>query len=727
MKMRPTIDMKNIFTLLMALLMFAAISGCGSQSSDSLGSITPPDGTYTGGGSGGGTTPPVDDSLQYPLTVTIAAVPAEIAVGTTITFTATVTQADGNPADTLSTIGTSPQFSFVLGNGDFIAANNVGGGDYEGSYTATQIGTLALYAQALGYNSDTTLIDVVAGPAASLTFTSSRSKIEPDGVDASVLTVTATDQFGNPAKDAYISIVLTTTAQTPETNFENQTNVLAPDGVFSVNFTAIGEGVAVFQASVTGVTETKTVSVAVEESLIGIPHHIVSEVENPEISVSDSGGVSVTKVTLHIQDYLNNQIDDSGANNNVLVYIVGGPNGGENIQGSGLGDPPYSLTSGSPLPAGDVEFALSAGTRPGTVQVVAVVAIDKTQPIVDLGGGSWGNAIVQEVAKVYIRSGPPFSLLLYRSNAIEQSAGDLTHDYLAIVTDRWGNNVPDDTGVYFGQIVNLKIQGAGTILPPGDAFSYTGIGDMLELNDVVVITDTVTNYRGAYIVDGTIDANTVQLASFVQENLAAPITNVSFVGGNNDRGGVFQGNLGIGFSSTVDGIAVASNTYPGYADNCDPNGISAHVNTPVVIWAETEAREIGDSDWFNLSWVAPTNVELIGSTTPVPEGVPHYSQVLVYDSSTPSPYPIPDIPITISASAGRLSVRYFDRVAGTRTSWIPAPELNTISIPADCGGSMEIKWEFIDLLGATFSSVGHQIIVNAGRGQDSIKLQAEQQ
>ncbi|PLX41150.1 MAG: hypothetical protein C0608_06715 [Deltaproteobacteria bacterium] len=725
MKIRPVIDVKNILTFLMALLILAAVNGCGSQSTDSLGTITPPDGTYTGGGTGGGTTPPVDDSLQYPLTVTIAAVPAEIAVGSSITFTATVTQADGNPADTLSTIGDTPQFSFVLGNGDAIAANNIGGGDYEGSYTATQIGTLAIYAQALGYNSDTTLIDVVAGPAAALTFTSSRSKIEPDGVDSSILTVTATDMYGNPAKDAYISIVLTDTAQKPTTSFLDQTDILAPDGVFRISFTATGEGVAVFQASVTGVAGTESVSVAVEESLIGIPHHIVSEVENPEISVSDSGGLSVTTVTLHIQDYLNNPIDDTGANNNVLVYIVGGPNGGENIQGSGLDDPPYSLTSGSPLPAGDVEFALSAGTRPGTVQVVAVVAIDKTQPIVDLGGGSWGNAIVQEVAKVYIRSGPPFSLLLYRSNAIQQSEGDLTHDYLAIVTDRWGNNVPDDTGVYFGQIVNLKVIGDGSIMPPGDAFYYPGIGGILEQNDVVVITDTVTNYRGAYIVESALDADTVQLASFVVEGLGAPITNTAFVGGNNDRGGVFQGNLGIGFSSTVDGVAVASNTYPGYADNCDPNGVSAHVNTPVVIWAETEAREIGDSDWFNLSWVAPTNVDLIGPTTPVAAGSSHYSSVYIYDSSTPSPYPIPDMPMTISASAGRLWLRYYDRDTSMMTPWLPAEDLNFAYVLSDCDGSMNIKWEFVDSIGDPISSVNQQITVNAGRAQDSIKLTAE--
>jgi hypothetical protein len=662
---------------LTALALIAAavlfLAACGQRSSDSK---------QLNGGQD--PNPIVTGPLNIVLTTSASSAVVSNSSGAGIILDAYVTSG-GAPKTNLTTAGEEAQFTFSLGIGSIVGVTNLNNGHYTAKLTSQVTGASTVSAVVGNYSSDSAPVAFTAGVVSSISILASKSTISPDGIDTSVLTITLKDSFGNNTNGT-----VTVASDLAGSTITPPGSITTSNGVATADFKSTVSDVAHITATVTSVTPNITsdppVSIAVYTSFLGVPDHIDAVVDPPEISVKETGGVSVSKITISIYDYLNNLIDDSQVLNNVKVTILQGPNGGENIQGNTINQPVYMTSTG-----GVLEFALSAGRYPGAVTIEAEV-------LLDADGKALNPTVKQTIPLVYIRSGPPFSLVLQRENGIiDNNNGTLTHNYLGLVSDKWGNDITDGTGVFFGQMVNILLyKKIGTVSADGKTFTYPGIGNVLKEGDSVVITDMITALRGGFIVASVTNANTVVFASPVStKEIKAGVRDaiglvnadgsidVEFYAGNNDRGGVFQGNLGGGLSTTVDGIAFGGNTYTGYSDNCSVDEFndpvrSARVNQEVVIWAGTEdetvydalnnpikIRGIGDAEVFKLSWVAPTRLALLGPLEGLTAGVGYFYSVYVSDSAQPTGYPVPFLPVGVSVSGGELGSAGSGQTAAT--------------------------------------------------------------
>ncbi|TAL16960.1 hypothetical protein EPN96_07210 [bacterium] len=693
----------RISTLTALALIAAAVlflAACGQRSSNSK--------SLSGGEN---PNPVVTGPLNIVLTTSSSTAVVSGSSGAGILLDAYVT-AGGAPKTNLTTAGEDAQFTFSLGIGSIVGVTNLNNGHYTAKLTSEVIGTSTVTAVVGNYSSDSAPVAFTAGPVNSISILASKSTVAPDGIDKSELTITLKDSFGNNT-DGTVTVASDLVGST----ITPPGAIATSNGVATVDFKSTVSDVAHITATVTSVTPNITsnppVSIAVYTSYLGVPDHIDAVVEPPEISVKETGGISVSKITISIYDYLNNLIDDSQVLNNVKVTILQGPNGGENIQGNIINQPVYLTSHG-----GVLEFALSAGRYPGAVTIEAEVLLDAE-------GKTLSPTVKQTIPLVYIRSGPPFSLVLQRENGIiDNNNGTLTHNYLGLVSDKWGNDITDGTGVYFGQIVNILLyKKKGTVSADGTTFTYAGIGDVLKEGDTVVITDMITALRGGFIVSSVTDSNTVVFASPVSTKeikAGAPDAidlvnadgsiDVEFYAGNNDRGGVFQGNLGGGMSTTTDGIAFGGNTYPGESDNCSVDEFgapvrSAHVNQEVAIWAGTEdetvydalnnpikIRGIGDAEIFRLSWVAPTKLGFLGPAEGLIAGIPYDYSVYVSDSAIPTGYPIPFLPVGVSVSGGEL--------------WWAGSGETSATLVTDCEGKIYFSY--------AISAAEAQVAVGAG-------------
>ncbi|TLN23862.1 hypothetical protein FDZ71_02370 [bacterium] len=694
----------KLYTLLAALL-FAAwllpLSGCGQQSSG-----------------GGSTFPPINDTsggivgaIEVTLSVNVTTASVSDNAGAGVLLDAYVTVGGRAKTDLIIT-GSNANFGFIINNTTSVISGvtNVGDGHYTAKLTSTLAGKVFVSAKAGSVETGAVSVSFTPLAIDGMTFTASKSQIAPDGADSSVISITIKDKYGNPV-DGNISLSSNIGTISP-------TTLSIVGGSATASFSSTVEGRAdITINTVPASAITDTVSILVIEPLSGQPDHIVATVDPAEITVKGSGGATVAMINLEIYDFQNNLVTDTDLVNNLEAKIILGPRGDENIQGKIINQT-YSLTSSG----GRAQFQLSSGTVPGTVTIQVAVIQDKdgTPLRLDLNSdgdytdaGEYDNAIYQTVPKIYIRSGPPFSLVLNQANYVDDlNNGRLRQQYFAMVTDRWGNDIADGTGVYYGQIVNILIprdpndkqyttRVKGTVIEGGAKMTYANIGNLLKVNDTVVITDLNYNYRGGYVISEIVDANTVAFYSpipIAKDGYATLA--LEFFAGNNDKGGVFQGNLGGSFSATENGVAVAENEYPGEYNNCsrDSDGepiMSAHIFEHVIVWAETEGKEIGDASLFRFSGVAPINI-IIDGPTKLPAGSSAMYSVWVTDSAMPTHYNVSFATIAASAGLGELlmingtdeNMYLFTDVFASGTGPSYYPDLVTRSWwGASCGGT----------------------------------------
>ncbi len=529
-----------------------------------------------------------------------------VADGTAVTLTAT--SGSFVPAGPYTTVNGGVSVSYVAGSsaGPVVITASTGGVSQSASLT------------------------LASGPVASVTITPSLSRIPPDGTTPSVLTVSAKDSQGNPV-DATVSLSTTLGVLWTDDPTSPVSSVTLVNGEGTVRLTADENGTATVSASVDGVLSTEEVEVGFTSS--GDPANILLSLSQETVSVAGVGEDEVATLNITVVDEGGNPITDSP--NNVTVEIVEGPNGGEEIAGAALGSSATLSTTN-----GRVSADFRSGTVPGTVRIrVTVGSLTATSP------------------RITVVAGPPFSVTLGRSNAIQDNGnGTLSHDYFALVSDQYGNAVADGTAVYFGQVYNAKASGStGEIQAGADDFEDSSAGFSaagVEAGDTLIVLSGAA--KGGYVVESVVSSTVLDLFS----TLSASDTGVSYVVGNQAGGGTLAS-----LTSTTDGKATVTMIYPG-----------SLVNDPVWVYAETAGRTVGDASRYSLSWVAPTLVTVIGPDEGNAGEVLDFT-VQVTDSASPAHYFVESLALTVSATDGTLSKTTLTTdAAGTDTfTWtVPA-------------------------------------------------------
>ncbi|GAB6062616.1 hypothetical protein JCM30394_13450 [Deferrisoma palaeochoriense] len=530
-----------------------------------------------------------------------------------VEVTATVTDHQGNPIE-----GLESEISFVTSLGELSAVSSPAAGQYRAVLTSTEAGTAEVTAEVLSAQSTSVSVRFDPGPVENFTLSPAPSQIAPGGT--STLSLTASDGFGNPIEGA-VALALETTPDGIATL--GSAEVSLDDGEAEVTLGATAVGTVTVRATLDG--EERTAEIVVVESQEGQPASIAVTVDPPDgtINVKDVGGVDLATLSITVQDVFGNPIQDFP--NNVQVTIVDGPGGGENLDGNGLGVPLKLSTVN-----GQASAPLQAGTLPGTVRILVEVLRDKD-------GNPLDPPLATVVPRIVIEAGPPFSVFLSRSNSIDDNSdGTLTHEYFAVVSDRYGNAVPDGTAVFFGQFGNILLEGGDGSVDEGGTVFRTG-ADLSEVSEGDTLAILEGGARGGYVIAAVNEAAGELTVSTPFPSAGGAL---AFAVGNNFDGGVLTSTVQ---TSTLGGVARWANTYPGEL-----------VNSPVYVYAETEGRNLGNARFYRLAWVAPTLVTIIGPDEGNPGDTLEFT-VTVTDSASPAHYTVANLNLTVSATDGTLS------------------------------------------------------------------------
>jgi hypothetical protein len=154
------------------------------------------------------------------------------------------------------------------------------------------------------------------------------------------------------------------------------------------------------------------------------------------IQVRGTGGIEWVNIIATAYDAHGNPAPEGLA---IDFNITAGPGGGEAINGDPVG--PVTVHTNSLGMAG---VTLNAGTIPGTARVRARA-----------------GRVVSTATQVTILSGPPafLSLGAIECNVPSWELVNASNKMFAVVSDQWGNEVPDSTAVHFGTEQGL-IEGA---------------------------------------------------------------------------------------------------------------------------------------------------------------------------------------------------------------------------------------------------------------------------
>jgi hypothetical protein len=428
--------------------------------------------------------------------------------------------------------------------------------------------------------------------------------------------------------------------------------------------------------------------------IAGVPFRVALDSVSPSTIYLTSSNlltaVTTSRITISVFDVNGNLIPDPPDGiQNVSLSIIQGPGGGETISNVPAGEEYFTTTSG-----GKATADINSGIYPGTV-TIRVTVLTKSD------GSALSPLLVKDIPGPVMRGGAPYSLQLSAENSVTSntSQGDLMQRYNAYVRDQWSASVADGTPVEFGVIVNERIKVPQGLRPPtgglvttpalGDLSDVGGVGgyntftsldivgaDDLQVNDLIVITEPVSPYRGAHVIKAVDSvAGTVTFDPPLAIVAGADTDSLAFYAGY-DVGAGFKSNLG-----TVNGKAVGEMSYPGKSLATDCNG--AFVNAPVVIYSATNGGTVGDAAFTQLQGLAPLQfAEFLLDGGTVTGGATFTLPVTLTDSSKPTEYPVPFAEIEVYVTGGTIISPNTD------------PDLDPTyeKIMTDCYGRIRFKW-----------------------------------
>lgn len=460
--------------------------------------------------------------------------------------------------------------------------------------TASTRTTTAQVLASVGGLNQSAPVDFVAGPVsvANSSITANPSSLPAGNEGTTELAVTLADANANPVADG------------------TEVRLQSSAGRFqSANPTSTTLGRATFTLQAPADPATARVNVLDQPGLAttvrfgaassGEPASIQVDAEPQSITVASVGQEERSTISLDIKDNSGDLIDESAYDdadlNNVRVTLVTRPNGGEFLAGTDAnGD---SVTSADEKAVdvrsndGRVTLNLQSGTRPGVVEArVQVLAFD---------GSDFTNsadvATTASLPQISIASGPPNTLVFTspESAAItDEGGGVYSRLGTVIVTDKFGNAVPDGTAVSLGLIDSVSAKGTGTTsednatltadnfdfdtrcTTPFDCqsapFNFTStiirndVARRLQAGDRILIQNAEAEDKGRFIAVGTTGNATTVGAQTPYRN---DTQDVRFAVGASLLGGEIagedeDGDLQTGTGATVDGRIPFRVSYP---------------------------------------------------------------------------------------------------------------------------------------------------------------------
>ena len=437
--------------------------------------------------------------------------------------------------------------------------------------------------------------------------------------ESSTINVLLTDSLGNPVESEPLRFEISTDSS--GATIGAATGTTDVNGRHSFSYSAgnsTGTDVITVTATSNGFSATVNLNVDVGAGGTGTPESVVIKVVDSQISVAGVGQDENTTINIEVLDGAGNKVDDPGtcsdgaslnktaceANtetwtpyNNVRLSFTSSPNSGEVFGGvdkSGVAiDPPsnpiYIITLN-----GITTASLQSGTVSGVVEFrVDVLDADETTVLVS-----------SLVSQVVIASGPAHAVNLTSPNS--NSIFDLTGGVYrrvgkAVVTDRYGNSVPDGTVVNLGVLDSILasdndagLTASSATFTDADALvsnrRQTNVGldavsivrneveRFIEANDRVLITDADAEDKSRVVkrdslsgnpetlTAGTSVTNKIYVNTAVGLNyvIGASMLGSQVVGEVYDDAGVISEVTGV--AETKDGIATFYVVYPSNED-----------------------------------------------------------------------------------------------------------------------------------------------------------------
>ena len=280
-----------------------------------------------------------------------------------------------------------------------------------------------------------------------------------------------------------------------------------------------GKSVSVHDdGTVPDLTGSDTTPPQIGSSSTGEPANIMPTVSDTHIFVAGVGKIENTKIYVNVLAADGLPINDANLTaNNLKISWVSRPWGGEYLaaidqDGNTIARIDNFFPSMAVKTVGSaVALNVQSGNLPGTIEV-EVEALNAS-------GASYSPPVKARLPQIVISSGPPHTIAITHplTDAIDNMGGGVYRvKGTAIVTDRFGNAVPDGTAIHFGLIDSVMAHGFNGVttkdspdltdptLTPVTFFSAArivrnGLVRNIQPYDRVLINDTGISDRSHYV------------------------------------------------------------------------------------------------------------------------------------------------------------------------------------------------------------------------------------
>jgi len=368
--------------------------------------------------------------------------------------------------------------------------------------------------------SDQVEVNFVPGPPSSdptiSSITVQPSSIPADGTSTAEVTVTLADANNNPVSDGTSVSLYASMGDITSANPAPTASGRATFTITAPTTTGTADLYLFDYPTISGSLGFGTITSGDPSSIL------IDSVSNSEIAVTGVGKTDNTTVTVRVVDETNSTIANASDDYTLLVSLLAKPDGGEFLSGE---DPGGGVVQNSDeieigLPSGTASFNLKSGILPGVVEIRLEV-LDTTL----LSPYKLSPPVVTVSPQISIASGPPHSMALSAPSlnavanlndggeaGIPQTPGFYSRKAGLIVTDKYGNAVPDGTTINLGVLDTVissgntgsKIAGDSQLTDgsanfANDSVTRGGLVREIEPNDRVVLFDVVAADKSRFV------------------------------------------------------------------------------------------------------------------------------------------------------------------------------------------------------------------------------------
>ncbi len=509
---------------------------------------------------------------------------------------ATVRDIDGKPV-----VGKAVSFTRTYGTLSAATANTNASGFAEVTLRSTTQTAVSLVTASIveGF-SDQVQVKFVPGPPvnANSSITVQPASIPANGVSEATVTVTLADTHGNPVLNGtpvnlYASRGTITTA--------NPANTASGRATFTIRAPFTPGTATIYLLDYPDIAST---ALGFGSITSGAPASIlIQSVSQMEIAVTGVGINDNTAITVRIADETGTTVVDPDLS--LKVTLLAKPDGGEFISGEQPGGGLVSSVNEIVIGAatGVATFNLRSGVLPGVVEI-RIEVLDS--------GVSLSPPVVTVSPQISIASGPPHTMALsaptlnavVNLNAGGDSGIPLTPGFYSrraglIVTDRYGNAVPDGTVINLGVLDSVISAGTTGDTVAGNTRLRDAAGGKnfstdtvtrgvlirgIEPNDRIVLLESAGNTLPAADKSRFVDIGGVLVSRvWATKRYTATTANIKYAVGASLIGGAIYGTDGTtatkGTVRTKHGLAQLRLVYPANRHTIHVGGYDPGIDT----------------------------------------------------------------------------------------------------------------------------------------------------